>query len=350
MRIKLAAALTFIFIFVLTTIAYASNGVHIGPGYGQFPDECAGCHRAHTAGMKRLLFTSATTMYQFCTTCHNGTGANTNVVNGVFEGTITDWDTQGHGTAGAGLNGGGFQSAMKYSGVANRTNGPHALSSGDEQRHNATGADDVLKTAFGGGSLGPGTQMTLTCVSCHDPHGTDNTMPPPGNPNLEERYRILRNTVNGVNVDALLLSNEAVGTHDYTTTKYRNGFASFCIACHTQYINASSSYDAGDGKGYVFRYRHNPQVILSNGDARTGNHLPMNQNMNNYPSGLLPVQQSSYRTYNNPTDVMTCPTCHQAHGTAATVTDDQRNNATPAHSATLLRFDNQGVCEACHMK
>jgi formate-dependent nitrite reductase cytochrome c552 subunit len=285
-------------------------------------------------------------MYGFCTTCHNGTGANTNVVSGVFEGDYADWGTQGDGIAGAGLNAGGFESAYDYTGLTNRTNGPHALT-GDDKRHNATGADDVLKTAWGGGLQGPGTSMTLICTSCHDPHGTDNNTTLPA---IQERYRILRNTVNGVTVNAYLYSNESPGTHDYTTLKYRTGFTSFCTACHTQYSDMGpTDYDAGDGNGYVFRYRHNPEVAVSNGDQWTGNQKTMAFNLNNYPTGILPLKQSAYRTYNLGGDGMTCLTCHQAHGTTSTVTDAQRA-ATPAHSSTLLRFANQGVCEACHMK
>ena len=324
--------------------AYASNGVHMGPGYDELTDECAPCHRAHTATKDRLLFTTATTMYGFCTSCHNGTGANTNVVDGVFEGDITDWDTQGDGIFGAGLNGGGYESSMHYTGLTNRTDGPNALS-GNSQRHNATGADDEVDTAWGGGVVGPGTEMTLICTSCHDPHGTDNDTTIPS---IQERYRILRNTVNGTDVNALLISNEATNDHDYTTLRYRNGLAEFCVACHTQYNKMSSSYDAGDGRGFSFRYRHNSEVVLSNGDKWTGNGLPVNINMNNY-SAILPVQQPTYRTTNRSTDVMTCLTCHQAHGSLATATFMQQQ-ATPANSSTLLRLDNQGVCEACHMK
>ena len=338
MKIK-AAAITILFVLLSATTAYAKNGVHIGPGYGQFPDECAACHRAHTGGMERLLFTEATTTYGFCTTCHNGTGANTNVVRGMFEGDFTTWGTQGHGTAQAGLNGGGFESAVAYTGKANRMSAPVAIAS-DTNRHNATGSDDAINTAWGGGSSGPGTQMTLTCTSCHDPHGTDNA-------NGSERYRILRDVVNGNNVDAIIISNEN-GTHDYTTTKYRNGLATFCEACHTQYSKMSGYYDAGDGNGLTERYRHNPEVIISNGDKWTGNNMTIAHNMNAY-SAILPVQQSGYSPTNSGINTMTCLTCHQAHGTSATVTDSQIQ-ATPAHSATLLRLDNQGVCEACHMK
>jgi predicted CXXCH cytochrome family protein len=144
--------------------AFADNGPHVSTSGTTTVDRCAGCHRAHTAQDTYLLKTDQTSL---CETCHNGTGATTDVIDGVST------------TAGGALRGGGFKYAL-----INTTSGVNKTSVGVLSLVNkqaSTSSHDVgaAGTAWGGGTSGNGTAITLQCGSCHDPHGNGN-------------YRILR--------------------------------------------------------------------------------------------------------------------------------------------------------------
>ena len=62
--------------------ASADNGPHIS-GQGMTTDACAGCHRAHTARGAYLLRVDEEAL---CETCHDGSQADTDVVDGKLEG------------------------------------------------------------------------------------------------------------------------------------------------------------------------------------------------------------------------------------------------------------------------
>ncbi|RJQ32735.1 MAG: hypothetical protein C4562_02660 [Actinobacteria bacterium] len=361
----LVAILVLIFTMVTTLAAYASNGVHEGPGYAQTTDKCAACHRGHTGKTQRLLSRSGT-VYQFCTFCHNGTGANTNVVDGSFSGNYTAWGTAADGEAGAGLNGGGYQNAFYYTGRGGRRSGYGSIAN-DGMRHNATGSDTDIYTAWGSGNTGPGLTMLLTCTSCHDPHGTNN---PDGTDDSTvdgtERYRILKNRVNGQDLDVIIKSNEidAFGRHDYTKDAYQTGTSQFCASCHNQYVIAkgtirggtSGKYDSGDGLGSKVRYRHKVGIYIA-GDEYTGNGRDMVDVLND--GVKLPLEQEEYNSNIQGNDSTACLTCHQAHGSTSTMGNlaaaGPANN--PANfpsgfvkSNTLLRLNNRGICEDCHIR
>jgi predicted CXXCH cytochrome family protein len=146
------------------TPAFADNGPHVSTTGNATVDRCAGCHRAHTAQDSYLLKSAQTSL---CTTCHDGTGATTDVVDGM--------STSGS----AALRGGGFTYALIGGSTGNIalktvdavTTGGVATTS----QHNV----GVSGIAWGGGASGKGTSIVLECGSCHDPHGNGN-------------YRILR--------------------------------------------------------------------------------------------------------------------------------------------------------------
>ncbi len=314
-------------------IVLANNGPHQGPIFPENTDACASCHRAHSA-LGIYLLAEGTTVYDFCTSCHNGSGANTNVVQGIFEGTVTDFGTHVDGVPGNGLNAGGYINVFSYTGRENRNTGWAPVTS----RHNIVGLDtDSSYTAWGGGNVGPGTQIALDCTYCHNPHGSQN-------PDGTDRHRLLRNVVNGVPVGAI--RNNEGGEHDYTALRYRDGFAGFCSACHTQYILKTSFYDAGDGKNLRRRIRHSVPQYLSRGDIRTGNGRPIAQNLNEHIQ--LPVEQQGYSAQIIGSNAVTCPTCHQVHGTNVVSSDTAK--VAPANSTTLMRLKNRGVCQNCHQR
>ena len=160
---------------------------------------CASCHRAHTAKAEYLLKQSQP---QLCYSCHDGTVATTNVVDG--------------NDGARGLRGGGFRNAQIVSDKATKDMGlydaatgrtatlnqtipvggvipvggtvatfPLVIGTGTGTTGNVTSKHQIdgntAGTAWGNGSdaSGVGKSITLECGSCHDPHGNKN-------------YRILR--------------------------------------------------------------------------------------------------------------------------------------------------------------
>ena len=323
-RLFLSGLLSVFIFAALTSVALAKNGPHLGPGFPQDTDACAGCHRAHTATSEGLL-NEGDNVSAFCNTCHNGTGGNTDVLGGDFEGLGIEYgghNSQTDGEAGKGLNGGGFNMAAVYTGRSGRSSFVAVTS-----RHNT----EATGTAWGGGDIGPGTSINVTCTSCHNAHGQNN-------PDGTERYRVLKTRVNGLSLANTISSNETV--KDYTKDQYKsgtNGTNEFCAACHTQYANSESTYDAGDGKGSVLRERH--AVNAAVGSKRA-------PNLNSHTQ--LPVEQASYNATTGSSDLISCLTCHQAHGASTTMSGSAQ--VAPASSSALLRLNNRGVCQDCHQK
>jgi len=400
-------------------MALANFGIH--GSYTMDTDACAGCHRAHTAvssvqwsdqgnnSHSGLLVSSATEMYEFCYACHDGAsqGADTNVQDGVYEGSV-------YGTQSAPLNGGGFGSAVGLDEqIITRSYSYNTTTSSWET---TIQAESLTSThmyngaswgAYGGGLAGSlnylasadvtaatgetitvdgdiyvGTSnlIEMTCTSCHDPHGSSN-------------YRLLNDYVNGWRVGGYdggvngsnnptptpYVTSAEVGypqggfrlhttyptyTPDYTEPKYAKpsdaskGMVGWCVGCHTVYASKTSTYNAGDGWGATERHRHPMNVPMSNfnGDRSlivTDLILPL---AHNAASELGTVTNTS-------SDWIDCLACHVAHGSSAIMTGYANvNDATslqpnsgvggvdPSNDSALLRLDNRGVCEVCHNK
>ncbi len=243
----LVLAISLAFIIVGTVLA--DNGPH--SGYTATTDACAGCHRAHTAPAARLLLD---TTPELCYTCHGntGTGADTNVMSGVYLDRDTDAETPSEGIANRGLRGGGFQSALMDTDVITLT-AATIISTTSSHLDNGS-----LGTAWGSGALtstlfAGRADFSLSCVSCHDPHGGGT-------------YRILRliPTDSGA-VAPIVVSDEVTKTYtvadsgnDYMSESYGttgSSLASWCSQCHTRYLAGSGSghTDSGDA---IFSYRH----------------------------------------------------------------------------------------------
>jgi predicted CXXCH cytochrome family protein len=333
---------------------------------------CASCHRAHTAKAEKLLKQAQP---QLCYSCHDGTLAQTNVIDG------NDGAT--------GLRGGGFANARIGSAAATKDMGALDTTTGRIATLNqqipvlGVGAATTSKhqidgvtagTAWGNGTDvasatnvgGLGKSLTLECGSCHDPHGNGNyrvLRPIPVDANNVVTAAIkVGDLVNGVPatvaVPAVMSIATGVNIPDatakvYTTTNYwlsgdlnvpaggtaltgtavtttpgvGDGYvqnvAAWCTTCHTRYLAGSGSYKtalagtstvngvANIDANYTYRHRSNA----------------------NYKAGAA-----------------NCITCHFSHGSNASAGGGLNpGDSTPTTGdSRLLRVDNRGTCSMCH--
>ncbi|NOZ71508.1 MAG: hypothetical protein GXP38_06290 [Chloroflexi bacterium] len=292
-KLLLVSLVVVAMLLIVANVASANGGPH--GNYTATTDACAGCHRAHTASGGKLLMASST--YDLCVSCHgtSGTGANTNVEDGLFvsgrggdEGTST--------TNNANLLGGGF---VNYKGAAVTSS------------HDPTGTETG---AWGAGGLRgvTGTIDALDCASCHDPHGSTN-------------YRLIKTDINGVSPITVSQSDEGAAK-DYGTENWASNQSNVCGACHDPYQHAANypsdptfTHPVDQTTSYT------PSFTDTNGDTVT---VPLAGTSDNY---------------------LVCQTCHLPHGTSVAMTG-YAAGAGPAGDSALLRADNRGVCQACHKK
>jgi len=359
-------------LLLLAAPALADNGPH--GSFSPTTDGCAGCHRAHTASAPALL-TSAS--HNLCLSCHgsSGSGADTNVLDGIYserDGVIEAPPEMGDGTS---LKGGGFVNVLMdsdWDGLA--------VSTSVTSTHIYTG---VSGTAWGNLGSGSGTAgFSLTCTSCHDPHGGAGIDPDTG-----ERiasYRILRDIPTGSGASPLAsgvgpppdndpiypitdetdkiytltntLGSEAGAGHEdhgKTDVQYfgetpRVGLTEWCAQCHTRYMAdaGSGSTDSGDA---IFAYRH-----LTRGVTNTGGCASCHPSHG--PGPFVPPNE--YNVASNVVHSPSCITCHVAHGSSAHMIGlaagvewpDGSTAPSGDERSSLLRMDNRGVCQMCHEK
>jgi hypothetical protein len=281
---------------LVPSIALANNGPH--GGFAPDTDQCAACHRAHTApssvqwhyqsagttmaGSALLLGTSSF-LPDFCLTCHGktGQGADTNVIDGLYMPRLSG----GSGAPGATLLSGPFgdpdskdTSNTLGLGYVTPSGGGTPVQTAVTSKHEYGGAGSW--GAWGGGTygakagetsstwqgwFGPGsgkngtgqTEIPMDCATCHDVHGSSN-------------YRLLKDQVYGVTVggynadvpDPYVISAEkgyptsgfpkhskVTGYEpNYTQPRYAKndgtrGMAGWCTGCHTYYMG-SGTYGA----------------------------------------------------------------------------------------------------------
>lgn len=323
----LTAAFTLVTVLLNATPAWAA-GPH-GP-FNSTTEKCEQCHALHTGSTKTLLMKKTAT--EQCLSCHSGgIGADTAVMQGELMKPVTPDRTE-YVSAGA-LLGGGFET----------TNGATTTS-----KH----AVGEMGAPYGSAT---GEQVELTCVSCHTPHEGPN-------------YRLLRRWVDGNTTDFLVTWNGPHtlpdGTVDYEYAEedmdsatpgvqyvcynYKAGFSAWCSGCHTRYMDRKDTtpYAAGDDAGEKIRYRHGVDVPVMGRyniyNPATTYDLPTD----------LPLQDLTNNGRTND-DTILCLTCHQAHGTDATMgagIDSQasKRGSLPTDSM-LLRLNDRQVCQtACH--
>lgn len=323
-RLLLVSIVVVALALMLVGTASADNGPHVG-SYTTTTDACAGCHRAHRGQAAKLL--KVASQEQLCFSCHgtDGTGADTNVQDGVY---TDSRNTDGSwGTDSAGLRGGGFTSAIMDPDM----DGTPGTATPVTSKHNV---GESGLTIWGNGEGAGKTGVTLECGSCHNPHGFTDM----------DRYRVLKPIPEDSDATSEVdVPDEETNKKKYTVeywsdapavlANYRDPmaddwmgndrdqrFAEWCSQCHTRYL-ANDFAGTGDS---IFNYRHATHVTIS----------PANAN------------------------ILVCQTCHVAHGTSATMAAFSGAVEWPATTTAvvteansrLLHVNNRGVCIQCHQE
>ena len=302
------------------TPAVADAGPHVeSAGDLAVADSCTTCHRLHTAKVGDLLKEAQPAL---CFTCHGstGTGASTDVVTG------RGYPLADRAGAVGALRGGGFASAMIDSANPSAQSNAYSNASGiipvrltsDHIAVTSThSVDGTSLTTWGNGALGSGVggSIALRCATCHDPHGNGN-------------FRILRSSPTGSggastpNAEALAIPKLYTTANywrvdDINTASYIANISAWCATCHTRYLAPSGS-GSTDSTDAIYGFRHFSADI----------------------------------TQGSPT----CIQCHVAHGSNAAMGGTQSSAVTlpdgtsAASSSRLLRIDNRGTCQMCHLR
>jgi predicted CXXCH cytochrome family protein len=188
-RLALLLAGGAIWLFLAAIPALADGGPHVasinnGSG-GINADNCAGCHRAHTAQGPYLI--NQADEEAMCLSCHGaaGTGSTVDVMTGVQYTLGTAGTIRGTTILGAARNG-GFDTARLDAGNAGREAYPRSATDISQRPKVGVGAAEPVTSAhlemtenglnqpgiaWGNGQTGAGPTVTISCGSCHNPHG-----------------------------------------------------------------------------------------------------------------------------------------------------------------------------------
>jgi predicted CXXCH cytochrome family protein len=386
--VGLAGAVCALWLFLAAIPALADGGPHIAAANSGAStltsDNCASCHRAHTAQGPMLLKNAAASVDEFCTTCHGAlvTGATTDVESGVQYAPVSPFDENAprSGTELGALRGGGFVTARIDSGNAARilvsgtywlqkakvrvlAEGEPVTSAHLNLPENGLSAPQV---AWGNAAPndGPGPTVTLGCVTCHNPHGNGkyrilNPIPSDGTGPLFEA------TTNASVTDAALPP--AGNARNYTVIQAPNGTL---LATEAAAEAGSAGAMAGDYWHVRVPWTSSPGTAdAPNGIAGSFNsqitawcktchvqYYADTQWFDPNPSG-----DTLFKYRHNTTSRLACTTCHVAHGSNARMeggyssTQQFPDESAPLYSISgttgdsrLLKVDNRGTCQLCH--
>jgi len=398
-RLVLLVAGGAVWLLLAAGTASADGGPHVliqnDGSSGISADNCAGCHRAHTAQAPLLLVQEEPAL---CLTCHGstGVGATTDVQNGI-QYALGSSTIRGQAVLGA-LRNGGFVEARIDSGQVGRLtyvrNAAGDVSFRSKvpvrdagQAVTSTHIDitDITSgVAWGNGPISAtanaGGAMTLDCTSCHNPHGNGQyrilrPIPGPQPPSTTDAF--IEATVDAPVDDAPL---PPVGdTRNYTViqTLGTEGTNATYLLYASQVVSGGYSATAGD---YFHRTvpwdpQVNPLVAPPAGvtanDAPNGKPSTFNTQITNWctachtrylgvaTGGVQSWRYDSgdaiFRYKHMTTTNRACTTCHVSHGSNAQMTGFNSSTMTypggaaaPVGDSRLLKIDNRGTCQACH--
>ena len=316
---------TIAFLIVINAIVFdnkpalANGGPH--GGFSASTDSCAGCHRTHSAITNQLLTAIEPGL---CLACHDGSGANTNVVDGTY--------------LGAGLRGGGFFNALMD--VALDTSAaPSAITSS----HTMNGS---LGTMWGSGAInsGAGSSYFMVCSECHNPHG-------------EGTYRMLRPIPTDSDATAPVTIPDQT-PKVYTVSSPNNRYigesygslsgtiSAWCSQCHTRYMAGSGSghTDSGDA---IFTFRHNtfaaPCIVchVSHGTSAT---MGTHSGAVAWPDGTTAPNGNARSSLLRGNNRAICVNCHvDANGRVSGGSCNSCHGAPPATGAHLKHSNSSAV-------
>ena len=189
-KLTLLLAAGSLWLFLAAVPVFADGGPHVSSANSGVStlaaDGCAGCHRAHTAQGEMLL--NAATEEELCLTCHGAasTGATTDVMTGIQYALAANGLRSG--TQLGALRGGGFDQARMDAGNMTRLAYLRSATDVSQRPKVAVGAaENITSThipmaangnvlpgvAWGNGAAGSGAgpSATVSCASCHNPHG-----------------------------------------------------------------------------------------------------------------------------------------------------------------------------------
>ncbi len=316
-------------------------------------NSCTACHGLHSSNHKKLL--KGATIRDLCVTCHNGTGSKYDVVNGYVRLSST-WASRVASPSGA-------FGQFVWSQATVESSSAHNVDAGLEVRQAP------------GSGLAPDTKTWnshFTCTSCHDPH------------NLWQNYRSLRGVMHGRQVKVRGFTAVSWTAPDQadarTVVEHVYGMNDFCGSCHV-YFNDPRPGGVYKGQAGVAGSHRHPVGIspASYADVRydimsweydqTGLAFEDARPL----TTTLPLEGTHTGAQYNQ-NVMTCLTCHNAHGTtysgkisvayvngAANGTEGAAVDATGytprdaalagrVGSTVLKRLPNMAVCQDCHQK
>jgi predicted CXXCH cytochrome family protein len=390
-----------LWLFLAAIPALADGGPHVSSANSGASvltaDGCAGCHRAHTA--QGLYLLAETSEEALCVSCHGsaGVGASTDVESGIQYKVANPvgGSAQGSSNIIGALRGGGFVSARIDSSAGTRVgylstrNGVTSTSfvqrvgvlSGGEPVTSAhlklTGASQVTLsgTAWGSATSGDSPKVSITCTSCHNPHGNN-------------QYRILKPVPTFTRTGATSASDATTGTEatvtdDTANTSLVSSSGGTDIRNYTviQYKDASNRYllasqvrageDATTFSNTAGDYFHRKVPWYSNASSSSSavwdgpNGLPATFNTqintwciqchSRYRSTGWDVNTGdpTFRYRHSQNNNKSCLTCHVSHGTNATMDGFYSINypypdQTASDSSRLLKADNRGTCQLCH--
>lgn len=398
-RLMLLIAGASIWLFLFALPVFADNGPHVAGNFGKTPAACASCHRAHSASAANLLVNAQPAL---CYQCH-GTGS----IQATTD--VQDGSLSGNGTSA--LRGGGFSFALintstytgsGFGGLAIGTTTATATTS----HHSLTGAVSMWGNGPINATQNFGTVTTLTCGSCHDPHG-DHTFrilkPAPSDSGIANfsfetgyanggrvyvsdvasftgtsytttNYGVIdpgntsQNNVVPATQPATLYNGDGWngGPQDSSTIAYSpttknwygnwtNLSSQWCATCHTRYLAPTGSAGVSSGDA-VFNFRHAIYGLIDpNAPGNVGASISGSTTLWLTTGGATPVGTIDSSTLSHGPK---CLLCHVSHGSDAamassitSLTSPGINNpTTPALDSTLLRLDNRGVCQSCHNK